>query len=63
MLEYIREVFRHCREGGATAVEYALMVAAIAAVIGAVAFTLGRTSSSSLQKTNNGIASAASSSC
>ena len=34
---------------GATAVEYALMVAAIAAVIAGVAFTLGTTTHDSLQ--------------
>jgi Flp pilus assembly pilin Flp len=63
MLEYIREVFRHCREGGATAVEYALMVAAIAAVVGVAAFALGRTSSTSLNKTCSSIASASNSTC
>ncbi len=41
MLEQIRNMFRFDREEGATAVEYGIMVAAIAAVIVAVVFVLG----------------------
>ena len=61
--EHLLRVLRTSRELGATAVEYALMVAAIAAVVGAVAFTLGHTASSSLSKTNACIQSGATSNC
>lgn len=54
MLQYIREALRHTRSDlGATAVEYALMVAAIAVVVAVAAFTLGGAASSKL----NGAAS------
>jgi pilus assembly protein Flp/PilA len=41
MLSYIRKVMRSGRDRGASAVEYGLMVAAIAAVIVGVVFGLG----------------------
>ncbi len=41
MLAYIRNVSRHARDRGASAVEYGLLVAAIAAVIVGVVFGLG----------------------
>ncbi len=44
-------------EEGATAVEYGLMVAAIAAIIVIVVFTLGKTVSSSFDTVNSKITS------
>jgi pilus assembly protein Flp/PilA len=41
MLRYIRTVMRDARDRGASAVEYGLMVAAIAAVIVGIVFGLG----------------------
>jgi pilus assembly protein Flp/PilA len=41
MLAYLRKVSRRARDRGASAVEYGLLVAAIAAVIVAVVFALG----------------------
>jgi len=41
MLHYIRKVMSDSRERGASAVEYGLMVAAIAALIVGVVFALG----------------------
>jgi pilus assembly protein Flp/PilA len=41
MLQYLRKLSRGAKDRGATAVEYALMVAAIAAVIVGVVFGLG----------------------
>ncbi|WP_088314915.1 Flp family type IVb pilin [Kineosporia sp. R_H_3] len=41
MLAYIRKISRKTADRGATAVEYGLMVAAIAAVIVAIVFGLG----------------------
>ncbi len=41
MLAYLRKVSRQARDRGASAVEYGLMVAAIAAVIVGVVFGLG----------------------
>jgi pilus assembly protein Flp/PilA len=55
MLMYIRNVMK--REEGATAVEYGLMVAAIAAVIVVVVFALGRIVNSKFEKTCNAIKS------
>jgi pilus assembly protein Flp/PilA len=42
MLSYLREVRQNSKEHGASAVEYGLMVAAIAAVIVAIVFGLGQ---------------------
>ena len=44
MLAYLRKLSRHARDRGASAVEYGLMVAAIAAVIVGVVFGLGTSS-------------------
>jgi pilus assembly protein Flp/PilA len=41
MLAYIRKIARHAHDRGASAVEYGLLVAAIAAVIVGVVFGLG----------------------
>jgi pilus assembly protein Flp/PilA len=41
MLSYLRKVMRHRTDEGASAVEYGLMVAAIAAVIVVIVFALG----------------------
>lgn len=41
MLAYLRKASRRAADRGATAVEYGLMVAAIAAVIVAIVFGLG----------------------
>lgn len=41
MLRYIRKVSRSARDRGASAVEYGLLVAAIAAVIVGIVFGLG----------------------
>ena len=54
MLMYIRNIVR--REEGATAVEYGLMVAAIAAVIVVIVFALGGVVKSKFQTTCNAIA-------
>lgn len=42
MLAYIRKVSRHAHDRGASAVEYGLLVAAIAAIIVAAVFGLGK---------------------
>lgn len=42
MFQYLRKVTRTTKDRGATAVEYALMVAAIAALIVGVVFGLGK---------------------
>ena len=41
MLSYLRKVMRNTKDRGASAVEYGLMVAAIAAVIVGIVFGLG----------------------
>ena len=41
MLSYIRKITREAKDRGASAVEYGLMVAAIAAVIVGIVFGLG----------------------
>ena len=41
MLAYIRKVVAHKKEDGASAVEYGLLVAAIAALIVIIVFALG----------------------
>ena len=42
MLQYIRNVLRVKRDEGASAVEYGLLVAAIAALIVVIVFALGK---------------------
>ena len=51
MLSYIRKVLRNGRDRGASAVEYGLMVAAIAAVIVGIVFGLGTLISGVFQST------------
>ena len=51
MIRSIRKVFR-TRDQGASAVEYGLLVAAIAAVIVGVVFVLGGKVSAAFNKTN-----------
>jgi len=59
MIQRIRTALRH--DEGASAVEYGLLVAAIAAVVVGIVFTLGKTVQSSLSKTNTCIAGSSSS--
>lgn len=60
MLQYIRQALRHTRSDlGATAVEYALMVAAIAVVVAVAAFALGGAASGKLSGAAKCISSAA----
>ena len=51
MLAYLRKVSRQAKDRGASAVEYGLMVAAIAAVIVGVVFGLGTLVKSAFSKT------------
>jgi len=53
MLAYLRKVMRRAEDRGASAVEYGLMVAAIAAVIVGIVFALGSTVRSKFEQTNN----------
>ena len=53
MLAYLRKVSRHARDRGASAVEYGLLVAAIAAVIVAVRVRLGTLVNGAFQNTCN----------
>ena len=55
MLTFIRKVARRARDRGASAVEYGLLVAAIAAVIVAVVFGLGRIVQGALTQTSTDI--------
>jgi pilus assembly protein Flp/PilA len=57
MLRYIRKVMRSASDRGASAVEYGLMVAAIAAVIVGIVFGLGKLVQGSFQTTCSSIAS------
>ena len=57
MLAYLRKVSRHARDRGASAVEYGLMVAAIAAVIVGVVFGLGTLVQRAFSKTCSAISS------
>ncbi len=56
MLAYLRKTTRLAQDRGASAVEYGLMVAAIAAVIVAVVFGLGGLVRTAFQDTCNTIA-------
>ena len=51
MLAYLRKVMRQTKDRGASAVEYGLLVAAIAAVIVGAVFALGGTVSSAFTHT------------
>ena len=55
MLRYIRKVMRSASDRGASAVEYGLMVAAIAAVIVGIVFGLGKLVGDQFDKTCKGI--------
>ena len=55
MLRYIRKVMRSASDRGASAVEYGLMVAAIAAVIVGIVFGLGRLVGTQFDNTCKGI--------
>jgi pilus assembly protein Flp/PilA len=57
MMLYLRRVLEHKRDEGATAVEYGLLVAAIAAVIVVVVFALGGYVKGAFSKTCDNIAS------
>jgi pilus assembly protein Flp/PilA len=56
MLAYIRKVSHHNSDEGASAVEYGLLVAAIAAVIVLVVFALGSVVRGAFSDTCNNIA-------
>jgi pilus assembly protein Flp/PilA len=55
MFAYLRKLIRTDRDRGASAVEYGLLVAAIAAIIVAAAFALGGTMNQVFQDTNDEI--------
>ena len=57
MFAFMRNIRRHRNDEGASAVEYGLLVAAIAAVIVVVVFALGNVLNSKFQDTCNKIAS------
>ena len=57
MLEFFRKLNRHDDENGASAVEYGLLVAGIAALIVVIVFALGGVIKGAFQKTCNTIAS------
>jgi pilus assembly protein Flp/PilA len=61
MLAYLRKVTRRDQDRGASAVEYGLMVAAIAAVIVSAVFLLGSTVRSKFSETTSCITSGTSS--
>jgi pilus assembly protein Flp/PilA len=60
MLEYIRNIQKHRNEEGASAVEYGLLVALIAAVIVIAVIALGGLVKGAFTSTCNGIDSGAS---
>ena len=60
MLAYIRKVVAHKKEEGASAVEYGLLVAAIAALIVIIVFALGGVIKGVFKKTCDSINSGAS---
>jgi len=55
MLAYLRKVMRRAEDRGASAVEYGLMVAAIAAVIVGIVFALGANIKKGFTTTNDTI--------
>jgi pilus assembly protein Flp/PilA len=57
MLAYIRKITRRAEDRGASAVEYGLLVAAIAAVIVGVVFGLGNLVASKFSETSSCIES------
>jgi pilus assembly protein Flp/PilA len=60
VLQFMRDVMRARKEDGASAVEYGLLVAAIAALIVIVVFALGGVVKKVFSKTCNDIGDAAS---
>jgi pilus assembly protein Flp/PilA len=56
MIAYTRRALRHAKDEGASAVEYGLLVAAIAAVIVVVVFALGGIIKGKFNSTCNAIA-------
>jgi pilus assembly protein Flp/PilA len=60
MLQYFRNITAKRDEDGASAVEYGLLVAGIAAVVVGIVFLLGDTLSGVFQTTNDSIAPASS---
>ena len=60
MLAYLRKVMRQTKDRGASAVEYGLLVAAIAAVIVGAVFALGGQVSTAFSDTGKCIANKAS---
>jgi pilus assembly protein Flp/PilA len=63
MLGYIRKAAQRTRDHGASAVEYGLMVAAIAAVIVGLVFGLGKLVSTAFSKTSTCISSQGAGTC
>ena len=59
MLAYIRKVVAYKKEEGASAVEYGLLVAAIAALIVIIVFALGGIIKNVFQKTCSAVSSGA----
>ena len=59
MLAYIRRTARGIRDRGASAVEYGLMVAAIAAILVAIVFALGNIVSGAFSQTCSAISAGA----
>lgn len=57
MLEYIQRIQRRRTEDGASAVEYGLLVAAIAAIIVLIVFAIGKFVQQGFQDTCDGLAS------
>ena len=55
MLQFMQRINRQRQERGASAVEYGLLVAAIAAIIVAIVFALGTVVSSKFQCTKTSI--------
>lgn len=63
MLSYIRKVMRSGRDRGASAVEYGLMVAAIAAIIVGVVFGLGTLVRGAFEDTSDCVAAEGAATC
>lgn len=61
MLQYIQRITRRRNEAGASAVEYGLLVAAIAAIIVVIVFALGKIVKEGFQDTCDTIATEGSS--
>jgi pilus assembly protein Flp/PilA len=57
MLQYMQRIVHRRREDGASAVEYGLLVAAIAAIIVLIVFALGKFVKAGFAKTCDGLSS------